>query len=135
MPTGTKGSKQPRVVTVRMSVKLHELLKQYAKDRCMAMNTACLDSLEQTVENQQVQMTGWVDDKQVNEQCWWWWWNGDIDSCPVPVSVMWSGSNDTYFASQGQLGWTRAQDVIGMGGLWLKIKEPSTPTEHTPYWP
>lgn len=71
----------------------------------------------------------WVDAKQVNEQCEWWWWNGDPDSAPVVVSVMWSGFTDTYFAPMGQLGWTHPQDVIGMGGVWQKIDCPETPKE------
>lgn len=69
----------------------------------------------------------WVSDKQVNESGYWWWWNGDLDSAPVPVYVMWSGSTDTYFASMGQLGWNRAQDIIGMGGFWLRLPEPPIP--------
>lgn len=57
----------------------------------------------------------------------YWWWNGDWDSSPVPVSILSSYAGNgkyTYFATLGQLGWTRAQDVWDMGGWWKFIPTP-----------
>lgn len=71
----------------------------------------------------------WVEWNGIDEQAWYWWWNGDLDSTPVPVSVLYSYTDQKYFASTGQLGWTRPQDVDEMGGWWLKIKEPEIPDE------
>lgn len=71
----------------------------------------------------------WVTAAKVDEQGEWWWWNGDQDSAPVAVSVLYSGFGDNYFASVGQLGWTRAQDVTEMGGLWRQIIQPNPPYE------
>lgn len=69
----------------------------------------------------------WVPAAEVNEQGEWWWWNGDDDSAPVPVSILYSGFGNSYFASMGQLGWTRAQEVLDMGGWWMRILEPDQP--------
>lgn len=63
-----------------------------------------------------------------NEQCSWWWWNGDEDSAPIHVHIMYSGTSGTYFASHGQYGWTEAQDCSDMGGWWMKIVDPDPPT-------
>lgn len=82
-------------------------------------------------KGRQMSAPQWCTDKQVNDQGCWWWWNGDPDSGVVPVSVMWSGGSDIYFATQGQLGWNRPQDIIGMGGLWLKMVEPNIPDRLT----
>ena len=67
---------------------------------------------------------GWVPADRVSEQAWYWWWNGDEDSGPVIVSVFMGGPLTPPFATAGQLGWTVAQDVPGMGGWWMKIPEP-----------
>lgn len=58
----------------------------------------------------------------------WWWWNEDEDSLPIPVSIMYSGTSDSYFASEGQWGWTRFQNVEDMGGFWMRCYEPLSPT-------
>jgi hypothetical protein len=57
----------------------------------------------------------------------WWWWNEDEDSSPVPVDIALSGGGGGYFAMAGQYGWTRAQSVSEMGGLWMFCVEPTIP--------
>lgn len=73
-----------------------------------------------------MQHRGWCEADGVKEQAWYWWWNEDSDAAPVPVSVLYSGSDGTYFASAGQLGWTRFQHVLDMRGWWMKLVEPDT---------
>jgi hypothetical protein len=62
-----------------------------------------------------------------SEEHLWWWWNGDEDAAPVHVEIMYSGSNGEHFASLGQHGWTVAQWVKDMGGMWAKATVPATP--------
>lgn len=71
----------------------------------------------------------WTDWKGVKSADWYWWWNGDEDAAPVVVSILSSGHkpNQTFFASMGQLGWNRPQDVSEMGGHWSLIKQPEIP--------
>ncbi len=57
----------------------------------------------------------------------YWWWNEDEDSLPIPVSIHYSGTSDSYFAPAGQWGWTRFQDVQEMGGRWMRLIEPERP--------
>ena len=71
----------------------------------------------------------WGDWATVNEQAWYWWWDQDPDSGPVPVSILHSGSDGKYFASVGQRGWNRAQNVEEMGGRWMLMREPELPRE------
>jgi hypothetical protein len=59
---------------------------------------------------------------------WWWFWYGDADCAPAPVSIMYSGSDGRYFASSGQLGWTRRQYVDDMPGYWMPLPEPPIQT-------
>jgi hypothetical protein len=59
----------------------------------------------------------------------WWWWNGDEDAAPIPVTIMYSGCGDNYFAPEGQYGWTRFQAVEEMGGWWKRLPEPLLPKE------
>lgn len=63
-----------------------------------------------------------------NESGFWWWWNEDEDSLPYPIDIQYSGTSDSYFASIGQFGWTRAQEVSEMGGWWMRLPEPERPT-------
>lgn len=60
-----------------------------------------------------------------DEQCYWWWWNQD--GPPVPVSILFSGTENRYFAAPGQHGWNRFQWVEDMGGMWMRLPEPETP--------
>lgn len=63
-----------------------------------------------------------------DEQGYWWWWNED--GPPIPVSIFASGHVDPrYFATVGQHGWTRAQWVEDMGGMWMRLEEPECPGE------
>jgi len=62
-----------------------------------------------------------------NEQGVWWWWNDDEDSAPLHVSIMYSGSDGSYFAPAGQYGWNRYQPVKEMGGWWMRLREPALP--------
>ena len=59
----------------------------------------------------------------------YWHWNGDDDCAPVPLSVMWSGTNAKCFVSMGQYGIEHAIDCDVYGGWWAKIREPGPPTE------
>lgn len=68
-----------------------------------------------------------------NEQGLWWWWNED--GLPVPVSIMYSGTDGSFFASAGQWGWNRHQSVKDMGGLWTRLHEPETPSLPLPPLP
>ncbi len=67
---------------------------------------------------------GWRDEPP-DEQGYWWWWNQDDP--PVPVYIMFSGTDNSYFATVGQLGRNRAQMVKDMGGMWMRLPEPETP--------
>lgn len=51
-----------------------------------------------------------------NHDGWWWWYVGTGE--PVPVSIQYSPAANRYFASTGQHGWTQAQWVDDMGGVW-----------------
>lgn len=75
--------------------------------------------------------TAWHDWKGVTEPDWYWWWNGDPDSAPVPVAIggSWNGKDYDRFAQTGQLGWTWAQPVEQMGGLWCRAMPPEIPKE------
>lgn len=64
-----------------------------------------------------------------NEQCLWWHWNGDEDSMPYPVEVMYSGTTGGYFVAMGQHGWNHPQEFADMGGLWCKVNEPGMPSD------
>jgi len=61
-----------------------------------------------------------------NDQGLYWWWNEDEDSAPIPVTIFYSGTDGSYFAPEGQWGWTRFQPVTEMGGVWIRLHEPST---------
>lgn len=78
-----------------------------------------------------VAMSEWHDWKGVTEPDWYWWWNGDPDSAPVPVAIggSWNGKGYDRFAQTGQLGWTWAQPVEQMGGLWCRAVPPEIPRE------
>lgn len=62
------------------------------------------------------------------EQDSYWWWNGDEDSAPIHIEIMYSGHSDTCFAPMGQYGWTEAQDVSDMGGFWMRLPTPNPPS-------
>ena len=61
-----------------------------------------------------------------DEQALWWWWNED--GLPIPVSILFSGTYQRYFASVGQHGWNRTQWVEDMGGYWMRCFEPPYPS-------
>jgi|SRR5579864_9286400 len=83
------------------------------------------DSMLEIVRQNRV----WVKWDAVKEGGWYWWWNGDEDAAPCPVSVMYSGTSGTFFATEGQLGWNRAQELSEMRGHWMRLHEPPTPEE------
>jgi hypothetical protein len=60
-------------------------------------------------------------------QGWYWHWNGDEDSAPSPLSVLWSGTSGKCFVSMGQAGISEAVDCDVYGGWWLELKVPETP--------
>ncbi len=61
------------------------------------------------------------------EQGWYWHWDGNDDSAPLPMSVLYSGFTQTCFVSMGQLGITQAVDCDKYGGWWLRIIKPDMP--------
>ena len=64
-----------------------------------------------------------------NESGLWWWWNGDEDQQPLVVEIAYSGTDGSYFAMQGQHGWTRFQPVTEMQGYWMQLHYPPPPRE------
>ena len=64
-----------------------------------------------------------------DDQAEWWWWNEDLDSPAILVFILYSETDDRYFASVGQHGWNVFQWVDDMGGRWMKaeIPVPQTP--------
>lgn len=57
------------------------------------------------------------------KQGWWWNWNGDLDCCPEPHSVMWSGTTGKCFVTGGQLGLRHSIDCDEYGGWWCPLEE------------
>lgn len=72
----------------------------------------------------------WME-KLPDHQGLWWWWNEDQDSIPIVVNIAFSGTDGSYFATQGQHGWNRFQSVSEMRGLWMPLHEPDVPEEST----
>lgn len=62
------------------------------------------------------------------EQGTYWHWNGDNDCAPLPMFVLWSGSDNKCFVSQGQLGISHAIMCEDYGGWWMPLFEPELPT-------
>lgn len=87
------------------------------------------DAREMQVYRLKMQHRGWCEADGVRDTGWYWWWDEDPDAPPLPVSVLYSHTNGTYFASRGQLGWTRPQDVLDMRGWWMPLSEPQV-TKH-----
>lgn len=58
----------------------------------------------------------------------YWWWNEDDDCAPLHLEIMYSGSDGSYFAPAGQYQWTEFQPVARLGGWWMRLYEPETPT-------
>jgi hypothetical protein len=61
----------------------------------------------------------------------YWWWNGDEDSGPIHIEIMYSPTSQTCFAPMGQWGWNTPQETETMGGLWKKLLEPELPSSPT----
>ena len=57
----------------------------------------------------------------------YWHWNGDEDSAPIHINIMWSGTDEKCFAPMGQYGWTEVQDVDKLAGWWMLLAVPSLP--------
>lgn len=56
-------------------------------------------------------------------------WNGDIwwhdnGEQIYPVNIAWSPTEKAFFATRGQWGWTRAQNLSELGGRWTPCIEP-----------
>ncbi len=64
-----------------------------------------------------------------SEQGTYWHWNGDSDSAPVPIFVLWSGTTGKCFVSRGQLGMEHATDCDEYGGGWMPLPDPKTPDQ------
>lgn len=59
----------------------------------------------------------------------YWWWNGDEDSAPIHIEVMYSPTSLSCFAPLGQWGWNRPQGTREMGGMWMRLVEPQPPEQ------
>lgn len=69
---------------------------------------------------------GWT--QQVpTEQAAYWWWNGDNDSAPIHLNVLWSGTDRKCFVSMGQYGFTDAKNCDECGGWWKPLPVPEPP--------
>lgn len=68
---------------------------------------------------------GWITPDKISRELFngdiWWHDNGEQI---YPVNIAWSPTSLSFFATLGQWGWTRAQDVIEMGGMWKPCIEP-----------
>ena len=63
----------------------------------------------------------------------YWHWNGDEDSAPLPMFVLWSGTSGKCFVSRGQLGIENAVDCDEYGGWWMPLYAPPLPNNgHEP---
>jgi hypothetical protein len=58
----------------------------------------------------------------------YWHWNGDSDSSPVPIFVMYSGTSGKCFVSRGQLGLSDAINCDEFGGWWQEFPDPEKPS-------
>lgn len=67
----------------------------------------------------------WYEWHQVSREIWqgdiWWHDNGEQI---YPVNIAWNPTTLTFFATVGQWGWSRAQDLSEMGGRWMPCIEP-----------
>ena len=67
----------------------------------------------------------WYDADQICRAIWdggiWWHDNGEQI---YPVNIAWSPTSESFFATLGQWGWTRAQEVKDMGGKWAPCVSP-----------
>lgn len=63
------------------------------------------------------------------EQADYWHWNGDPDHAPMIYHVMWSGTAKKCFVSMGQYDIDEAIWCDNFGGWWLKIEQPSIPSD------
>lgn len=61
------------------------------------------------------------------EQGTYWWWNGDQDSSPLHMNILYSATSGNCFASTGQYGWDTAKELECLGGWWLRLHEPEVP--------
>lgn len=71
----------------------------------------------------------WLRAEEVTESGSYWWVNDASYATPVTVYVMKSGTDESCFASAGQLGWWKAMQLPALGGLWQRIPEPELPKE------
>lgn len=69
----------------------------------------------------------WLRAEEVTESGSYWWRNDTSYAAPVTVYVMKSGTDESCFASAGQLGWWKAMQLKDLGGLWQRIPEPELP--------
>lgn len=81
------------------------------------------DTLDFAVKGNSLEPLQWQKEPQ---ECGYFWWAKE-DNAPVPVLIMFSGTDKTYFAPHGQHGWPRFRKVSEMGGVWLKIEQPERP--------
>lgn len=59
----------------------------------------------------------------------YWWWLSDPEAIQIVVEVKRKEGVEfpTFFAPDGQHGWSYEQDSAQMGGVWMAIFEPEKP--------
>lgn len=67
----------------------------------------------------------WYTWDQVSREIWngdlWWYDDGEAI---YPVNIAWDPTNERFFATLGQWGWTRARELEEMRGRWRPCVEP-----------
>lgn len=72
---------------------------------------------ESEAVDQQQACSAWTQDEP-KEQGSYWMWDGDDESLPIHVEVMWSGHEGRCFVPRGQWGWTEPQSMDDLEGYW-----------------
>jgi hypothetical protein len=55
----------------------------------------------------------------------YWHWTGDLDTGPIPLCVLWSGTKKKCFVPIGQYGIKQPFDCDKYGGYWMPLQEPA----------
>lgn len=59
------------------------------------------------------------------EQAWYWHWNGDPDSSPFPLSVLYSGTARKCFVQMDHSHSGQAEFCDTYDGYWMRMREPA----------
>ena len=75
------------------------------------------DDTEPRSVDQQQACSAWTR-AEPTEQGAYWMWDGDEESLPIHVEVLWSGHDGRCFVPSGQWGWTEPQSMDDLDGHW-----------------